>query len=117
MVDMPLNQTKPNQTKSNQIKSNQNKPNQTKSNQIKQRVPRLSRSLSSNFWLVRNTNDVKFTDEFVSYTEKHILVGCSLMSLTWLCQYEPDLKNSPRSGNTLTRCKRKTIRHSSQKRS
>ena len=35
---------------------------------------KLNRGLSSNFWELRSANHVKFTEEFVMYTEKHILV-------------------------------------------
>ena len=41
---------------------------------VNQSAPNLKRGLTSKFWLLRNENHVKFTDECVMCTEKHFLV-------------------------------------------
>ena len=39
-----------------------------------QSAPGLNRRLLSNFWWLRSANYVKFTEEYMIYTEKHVLL-------------------------------------------
>ena len=45
------------------------------------RTRRWNRALSSNFWWLRSTNHVKFTEECVMNTEKHVLVKRNVYKL------------------------------------
>ena len=54
----------------------------------------LNRGLSSNFCWLRSANQVKFTEECMMCSQKHVLrKKCLQISSTWLGHYEPELKN------------------------
>ena len=51
----------------------------------------LNRGLSSNFWWLISSNSVKFTEECVMRTEKHVLAEkCLQIGLMWFC-YNNDM--------------------------
>ena len=65
--------------------------------QIKQSSSGLNIGLSSNFWLLRIANHVKFTEECVVCTEKHALIGKGFkLGYTWAFHYEPESKRQHR---------------------
>ena len=53
----------------------------------------LNRGLTSKFWRLKSINNVKFTEENMMRSEKHVLVKESLQrDWTLVCHYEPEWK-------------------------
>ena len=63
----------------------------------------MNRDLSSNFWWLRSANHVKFTEESVICTEKHVLVRTMYKwAKLGFDNMRLNRKDSTWRGNTLT---------------
>ena len=71
---------------------------------IKQSAPGLNRGLSSNFWWLSCANNVKFTEECVMCTRKHLLVKKNVYQWTkhWFVTMSLSWNENSLNGNKLT---------------